>query len=262
MLGIIGGSGLYSLSSLELAGEIKLETPYGAPSGTYKHYKYNGESIYMLARHGSDHSIAPHRVNYRANIDGFAQLGVGHILAFTAVGGIADWLKPGDIVVPDNGIDMTNSRASTYFDEGEVRHIDFTTPFCESLREKLIAIMNNSFTLYKNKGVYVCTNGPRLETAAEIRAYKQLGADIVGMTLFPECVLAREKGICYVNVSTVTNYAAGVRPALLKFDDIKGVMGENSETIAKISVGLAGARLDKTCRCDENLEGAKANGNT
>ena len=250
MTGIIGGSGLYKIPGLAFIEEIKLDSKYGAPSDAYLHYKHRDVSFYFLCRHGRSHSLAPHMINYRANIDGFAKLGVKQIVSFSATGGIAENLKPGDIVIPDNAIDNTSGRQGTYYDTENIVHIDFTNPFCPELRRHII---NNLNVPHRPSGVSICTNGPRLETAAEIRAYRNWGADIVGMTLFPECVLARELGICYANVSVVTNYAAGICDKPLTTDEVQEVMGRSAGIFSGIITDLA-AFTPGGCGCGRSLE--------
>jgi 5'-methylthioadenosine phosphorylase len=180
-IGIIGGSGLYDLKGFKFIEDIKIKTKYGEPSSNYLHYTKNDTDFFFLSRHGENHKIPPHQINSKANVDGFKQLGVSEIFSFTAVGSLNTSMKPGDIVIPDNAFDFTHSRASTFFENGsDVYHIDFTEPFCPKLRKKVFNVLETSKYQYHVGGVYICTNGPRLETKAEIKIFKQWGVDIVG----------------------------------------------------------------------------------
>jgi len=256
-VGIIGGSGLYEIDGFLSKDEITIHTDYGQPSDSYRIFEYKGHEFYFLNRHGRSHSIPPHNVNYRANIEGFYKLGVERIFSFTAVGGIKD-VKPGDIVVPDNGIDKTEGRKGTFFDDGLICHIDFTEPFCPELRDVLLSAAEKGGVSAKDGGVYVTTNGPRLETAAEINYYKMIGCDYVGMTLFPECVLAREKELCYANVSIITNYAAGATNEKLTADEVVEMMKASTEKIKSLVSNIPEfLKYDRKCGCPSALNGQK-----
>ncbi len=256
-LGIIGGSGLYDIEGFEFIGEESVNTEWGAPSDAYRHFSYKGVDFYFLNRHGRSHGIPPHSVNYRANIAGFEKLGVERIVSFTAVGGIKG-VKPGDIVISSNAIDMTSGRAHTFYDGGLIHHIDFTEPFCPELRSLLAESAQRAGVEVKDSGVYVCTNGPRLETAAEIKYFASIGGDTVGMTLFPEAPLAREKEICYANVSIITNYAAGTSDAKLTTVEVVETMKGATERIKAIVSALPDSyTVNRKCFCKDALEGTK-----
>jgi 5'-methylthioadenosine phosphorylase len=257
-LGIIGGSGLYEIEGFEFVEEKTISTQYGNPSDSYRVFEYKGMSFYFLNRHGRNHSTPPHMVNYRANIDGFAQLGIENILSFTATGGINRTFRPGDIVIPDNAIDMTSGRKHTFYDEGLIHHIDLTDPFCPRLRDIISASAEAADVIYEPKGTYICTNGPRLETAAEIQAFDRWGADLVGMTLFPECSLARERELCYANMSIITNYAAGTTSEKLTADEVVEEMGKASERLKEI-VRMIPVYFnnERSCKCPDALAGTK-----
>lgn len=257
-IGIIGGSGLYSIDGFESAGEVEQKNIYGTPSSSYKIFRQGGTEFYFLSRHGYLHNIAPHKVNYRANIYGFKELGVEQIISFTATGGIAENLRPSDIVVPHNAIDMTHGRIGTFFDEEEVVHIDFTHPFCPNLRTQIINLAPKFGVSVFSNGVYICTNGPRLETASEIKMFKSFGADIVGMTLFPEVALAREAEICYCNISIVTNFAAGISKTKLTTEEVvKNV--KNAEVKLRQILTAYGKNPCKTedCGCKNALTNSR-----
>ena len=255
-LGIIGGSGLYAIYDFE---EIRLSTPYGEPSGPYVKGELKGEEVVFLARHGTEHSYPPHKVNYRANIHGFYSLGVREILAINAVGGIRDGLKAGDLLVPNQAVDLTWGRESSFYGcNGEaVAHIDLTDPFCPRLRQELLSLGAKAGIELIDGGTYVCTQGPRLETAGEIALYKSWGMDVVGMTLFPEVALARERGICYVTVTIVANLAAGISPEPLTVDEVKEAAQQAEERIKRLIEAVAlGRSGERDCDCESAIEKA------
>lgn len=253
-LGIIGGSGLYDIEGFSFVEEFAEQTEFGDPSDAYRVFRYKDVSFYFLNRHGRKHQIPPHKVNYRANIAGFKKLGIDRIVSITATGGINSSFRPGDIIIPDDGIDMTNGRESTYFDNGQIHHIDFTEPFCHVLHGVLENAAASADEDIFTNGTYICTNGPRLETGAEIKAFDRWGADIVGMTLFPECILARESGICYANLSVVTNYAAGTTDKKLTTDEVVAVMSESAERLKNIISMIPGYfHADRECGCKDAL---------
>jgi len=239
-LGIIGGSGLYDIDGFEFKEEISVKSDYGDPSDSYRVFCYEDIEFYFLNRHGRNHSIPPHKVNYRANIDGFCQLGTETVIAITATGGINSSYKPGDIVLPDDGIDMTSGRTHTFYNEGEIHHIDITEPFCPRLRGIIENSAESADVDLELSGCYICTNGPRLETKGEIKAFERWGADLVGMTLFPEVSLARERELCYANISVVTNYAAGLKEEKLTAEEVVEEMGK---TVEKLKQGQAQIKI-------------------
>jgi len=257
-VGIIGGSGFYHLEGFEHRQSMTVSTVYGEPSSAYELYTRGDTNYYFLARHGNQHTLAPHNINYRANIDGFSKLGVEKILSFSSVGSINTSYNIGDFIITDNAIDFTFSRNSTFFDEEEVYHIDFTYPFCNDLRTRVIEALRKIDTKCHIKGTYICTNGPRFETASEIKMFSLFGADIVGMTLFPECVLAREKQICYANVGIVANCAAGICDKQLTPGDIADVMDMANRKIKDLLHTLSYRGEEKKCNCRNTLDNAKS----
>ena len=252
MIGVIGGSGFYEMEGAVIKDEISLDTPYGKPSSYFEIMEFGGKDMVFLNRHGKKHSFPPHMVNYRANLYGLKELGVKEVLSFSAAGGINKTV--GVIVIPDNAIDMTSGRASTYSEEGRVFHVDLTSPFCPDMRRRLMMFAED-LEIPVSSGVYVCTNGPRLETAAEIRMYERIGADIVGMTLFPECVLARELGICFANISVVTNFAAGVANDKLSSGEVLANMEKHSYHLQSILTYFLNS-VQGGCGCSGSLDGA------
>ena len=209
-IAVIGGSGVYSLPFLTVTERITQETRYGKTSEMIEVGTFSGKRVAFLARHGASHGILPHRVNYRANIAALAELSPVAVIAVGSVGGITPRCPTGSIVLPDQLIDYTYGRSSTFSDDEEVWHVDFTVPFDHDVRQKLLnaaELVNESLV---DGGVYAVTQGPRLETAAEIQRLARDGADIVGMTAMPEAVLAREKQLPYALLSPVINAAAGI----------------------------------------------------
>jgi len=210
-LAIIGGTGLTSLETLEIIRREMVSTPYGEPSGPVTHGVLCDQPVVFLARHGYAHTIPPHKVNYRANIWALRHIGVERVIAVNAVGGITREMDPGRLVFPNQIIDYTWSRDHTFFEGGlqTVTHIDFTQPYCGELREKLIQAARQAGLEAREYGVYGATQGPRLESAAEIIRLERDGCDIVGMTGMPEVALAREAELCYATCAVVANWAAG-----------------------------------------------------
>ena len=208
--GIIGGSGLTRLEDLKVDHREIVKTPYGEASAPLIHGSFGDVDLVFLPRHGSGHRLPPDRINYRANIWAMKHLGVREVIGIATVGGISS--PPNSLVVPDQIIDYTWGREQTFFDgmDGNVSHIDFGEPYCEGLREKLIAAGRASGSNPITEGVYGATQGPRLESAAEIRRMRQDGCDMVGMTAMPEASLAREVGLCYATCALVVNWAAGI----------------------------------------------------
>jgi 5'-methylthioinosine phosphorylase len=211
MLAIIGGSGFAVLPGLEAVRREAVRTPYGDPSGLLTFGSMKGREIVFLARHGEGHTIPPHEVNYRANLWALRAMNVNEVIAVAAVGGIRPDLGPGTLALPDQIIDYTHDRASTFFHRTDqpVTHIDFTQPYCEKLRQRLLASAAAAGEMIIAGGTYAATQGPRLETAAEIRRLERDGADMVGMTGMPETALARELELCYAAIAVVVNHAAG-----------------------------------------------------
>lgn len=210
-LAIIGGSGLTAIRGLEIKRQQMQQTPYGEPSGPLTFGVLNGKEIVFLPRHGNPHVIPPHRINYRANIWALKENGIKNIISVNAVGGITKEMHPGRLVIPEQIIDYTSSRKHTYFVENinEVIHIDFTYPYSEKLRKHLIEAGRKTTLKIHAGGTYGATQGPRLETAAEIGRMEKDGCDLVGMTGMPEAALARELELDYASISVVVNWAAG-----------------------------------------------------
>ncbi len=237
-LAIIGGTGLTSIEELELISSEHMETPYGLPSSELLKGVFGGKELIFLARHGAEHTIPPHKINYRANIWALQKMGVSEVIAIAAVGGIHKDIPPEKIIIPDQIIDYTYGRKHTFFEEAleEVTHIDFTLPYSEILRQKLLqAAVDSNIDAYRH-AVYGVTQGPRLETAAEINRLEKDGCDIVGMTGMPEAALARELGIEYACCALSVNWAAGKTDSEITMDEIRKVLGTGMTSVKNLLV--------------------------
>ncbi|QEY59030.1 S-methyl-5'-thioinosine phosphorylase [Pseudomonas sp. C27(2019)] len=235
---IIGGTGLTQLEGLTIRDAMFIDTPYGAPSADILRGSYAGREVLFLARHGHPHRIPPHEVNYRANLWALRQAGANAVLAINAVGGITENLKTGCFCIPDQIIDYTSGRQHTLY-EGEldhVTHVDFSYPYDAELRRRLIAAVAASGYSCNNHGVYGCTQGPRLETAAEIKRMERDGCDVVGMTGMPETVLARELGLRYACLALVVNPAAGKSSGVITMAQIDAALNAG---MSKVKIILA-----------------------
>jgi 5'-methylthioadenosine phosphorylase len=238
VLAIIGGSGLTQLANLEVVRREIVRTPYGDPSGALTLGTIRGKPVAFLARHGYGHTIPPHKVNYRANIWALREYRVEYIVSVASVGGISADFTPGALALPDQIIDYTHGREFTYFGgtDRSVVHVDFTQPFCEALRVRLLAAAKRAAEPIIEGGTYAVSQGPRLETAAEIDRFERDGAHMVGMTGMPEAGLARELGLCYAMVAVVVNYAAGRADSAtgIKLSDINAVSREALARVHRI----------------------------
>ena len=239
-LAIIGGTGLTQLSDLTIIKREQLDTPYGAPSAEFVTGELNNAQVIFLARHGNPHTIAPHKINYRANIWGLKQLGVEQIVAVAAVGGITGEMTPAHIAIPDQIIDYSYGRMHTFFEDQTVSHIDFSYPYNQQLRARLITAAAQANVKISPRGTYGCTQGPRLETAAEILRMERDGCDLVGMTGMPEAALAKELDMDYAAISVVANWAAGKSEGEITMEEIERHLHKgmaNTAALLKIFVG-------------------------
>ncbi|MEG0797552.1 MAG: S-methyl-5'-thioadenosine phosphorylase [Acidaminococcaceae bacterium] len=226
-IAIIGGTGIYNPETLKAFTTQIITTPYGDTSCSVGEIANN--QVCFITRHGLGHKTAPHKVNYRANIWALKSIGVEEIFATTAVGSLNPAMQAGHFVVCDQVLDFTKSRISTFYDTPErgVVHVDFTKPYCPRLREKVINCLQTTDIPFHQTGTYVTTEGPRFESAAEIKMFHLLGGDVVGMTNMPESILAREAEMCYTNVSIVTNMGAGISPTPLSHVEVVAAMTES-----------------------------------
>jgi 5'-deoxy-5'-methylthioadenosine phosphorylase len=237
MIGIIGGTGLSQLNGFNIQEQKWCETPFGEPSSILSFGDFKGQKVVFLARHGIPHKVAPHLINYRANLSALQQVGVTQVIAVNAVGGIHPKLGPTSIAVPDQIIDYTFGRASTIYDGCHVEvvdHIDFSFPYTESLRQSLI----NAAKLFEidclEGGTYGATQGPRLETAAEIKRMQKDGCDMVGMTGMPEASIARELGLDYACLALSVNWAAGLTDQVITMKEIEEAIHGGMEKVHQI----------------------------
>jgi len=245
MLAIIGGSGLSELANLEVTGRAVVVTPYGEPSGALVLGRLAGEAIVFLARHGHGHTIAPHEVNYRANLWALKEAQADAIVSIVSVGGIRADLAPGMLALPHQILDYTWGRRSTYFEGADrpVTHIDFTEPYAAALRSRILAAAAACGEAIVDGCVYAATQGPRLETAAEIARLERDGADVVGMTGMPEAALARELGIDYAAIAVIANPAAGRGDSAQRIDleRIQSVLASAMGRVRRVLESLAAA---------------------
>ena len=235
-LAIIGGTGLTQLNELQIERREVVHTPYGEPSGALTFGTLQGREVAFLARHGYGHTIPPHMVNYRANLWALQESGIERVIAVCAVGSIPADIPPAGVVIPDQLIDYTWSRKHTFFetDLTSVTHIDFTEPYCRELRELLIRSAGQAGVEVRTSGTYGATQGPRLETAAEIDRMERDGCDLVGMTGMPEAALARELGLCYAVCAVSANAAAGRGSGPIEMEEIEQNLKTGMERVRAI----------------------------
>jgi 5'-methylthioadenosine phosphorylase len=254
-IGIIGGSGLYSMPGLSDVREIKQQTPFGDPSDPYVLGTLEGRKVAFLARHGRGHRILPTELNFRANIYGFKQLGVERIVSVSAVGSLKDEHRPLDFVIPDQFFDRTRHRVDTFFGEGIVAHISFADPICPELAHVVEAACKKSGVTGKRGGTYLCMEGPQFSTKAESNVYRSWGMDVIGMTNLQEAKLAREAEICYVTVAMVTDYDCWhPHHDSVTVDQVVAVLLKNADNAATVVRNTVGSMPTKrSCKCGAAL---------
>ncbi len=240
MLAIIGGSGLADLAGLEVRAKQKVETPFGQPSSDLVIGIWQGKEVVFLPRHGEEQTIAPHKINYRANIWALREQGVTEIIAVAAVGGIRADLGPGTLAIPDQIIDYTHGREQSVYSDNfsPDKHLDFTRPYDENIRQQLLTAAQQVKLPIINGGTYGATQGPRLETAAEIKRMAQDGCAIVGMTGMPEAYLARELGMRYASCAVVANWAAGLSDGEITMAEIAHVLETGMQDVNRLLMQL------------------------
>jgi 5'-methylthioadenosine phosphorylase len=255
-IGIIGGTGFYDPQLLKNTKEKKMHTPYGSPSDIITVGELEGRKVAFLPRHARKHTIRPTDVNYRANVHALKQLGVQWILSPSTVGSLREEYKPGDLVFVDQFIDRTTRREESFYETPKVCHISVGEPTCPELRRLLARIAEEMKISYHKSGTYVCIEGPRFSTKAESKLFRNWGADVVGMTLVPECVLAREAEICYASISTVTDYDSW-KDHPVTAGEVGKIMRENIEKVKKlIKEAIRRIPEERACECKTALRSA------
>ncbi|WP_263383776.1 S-methyl-5'-thioadenosine phosphorylase [Granulicella arctica] len=250
-IGIIGGSGLYAMPGLENIREERIETPFGEPSDAFVLGDLEGRKVAFLARHGRGHKLLPSELNFRANIYGMKVLGVERILSASAVGSLKEEHKPTDFVMPDQFIDRTYARISTFFGDGIVAHVGFGDPVCGTIVKTFATACETVGVVGKSGGTYVCMEGPQFSTRAESNLYRSWGADVIGMTNLQEAKLAREAEICYATMAMVTDYDCWREGHDdVTVDQVVAVLHQNAENAAKVvKAAVAGMPTERTCAC-------------
>ena len=256
-IGIFGGTGIYDSGLLKDSKEISIDTPYGKTSDSITVGEFNGKKVAVMPRHGKKHTIPPHLINFRANIWAFKELGVKRIIAPSAVGSLKEEFEPGNLALPSQFIDFTKSRKGTFSEDGRVIHISVADPFCPELQKVILNVTKIQGIKIHQDCTYVCIEGPRFSTKAESRFFRTTGADIIGMTLVPECQLAREAQICYVSLSTVTDYDVWAeKPVTAK--EVMETLAKNVEMTKKLLTFVIDQIPEiKSCSCEKALEEAE-----
>jgi 5'-methylthioadenosine phosphorylase len=257
-IGIIGGSGLYSMPGLTRVKEVRLKTPFGAPSDAYVCGMLEGCKVAFLARHGRGHVLLPSELNFRANIHGFKQLGVERIVSVSAVGSLKEEHKPLDFVIPDQFFDRTRHRVDTFFGNGLVAHIAFADPVCGELASVVAHACQKVGVIGKRGGTYLCMEGPQFSTKAESNVYRSFGMDVIGMTNLQEAKLAREAELCYVTVAMVTDYDCWhPHHDAVTVDQVIAVLVKNAENASKVvRQTIADMPRNRSCKCGSALANA------
>lgn len=256
-IGIFGGTGIYDSGLLQDTKEVSIDTPYGKPSDTITLGTFKDRKIAFMPRHGKKHIIPPHMINFKANIFAFKELGVKRIIAPSAVGSLKEEIAPGHFALPSQFLDFTKSRDGSFSENGRVIHISVAEPFCPELKDVILNTAKNQNISIHSDCTYVCIEGPRFSTKAESKFFRSTGADIIGMTLVPECQLAREAQICYASISTVTDYDVwSDKPVTAK--EVLETLSKNVTTTKKLLAFLID-EIPKTrgCSCEKALSEAE-----
>ena len=255
-IAIIGGTGMYDAAMIDDKRTVTMETKYGAPSDVITLGTFMGKQTAFLPRHGRGHRIPPHAINYRANIDALKQLGVKRIITASAVGSLQENIAPGDFVLPSQFIDFTKSRHGSFAEEGNVIHISVADPFCPELQKCAVDAANAQGTRLHEDCTYICIEGPRFSTRAESALYRSWGVHIIGMTLVPECQLAREAQMCYVSISMVTDYDVWADKPV-NADEIKRTMSSNAAKMrSMLGKVVDDIVVERGCACASGLDEA------
>lgn len=257
-IAIVGGTGMYDSTILTNIAEAKVSTPFGHPSDLITIGELEGVKVAFLPRHGRNHTIPPHGINYRANIWALKQIGVSRIISPSAVGSLDRSLVPGDIIIPDQFVDFTKKREQTFYLGGRVCHISVADPFCPELRDITVKLARKHSFPCHDQATYLCIEGPRFSTRAESRYYREVvGAQIIGMTVVPECVLAREAEICYVSLATITDFDVWAQHPVSS----QGILTQLQENIGKIRTLIKDLIMEipksrRGCNCGTSLRDA------
>ena len=255
-IAIIGGTGVYDPEIIDNAERVKIHTPYGSPSATVTIGDYGEKKITFIPRHGDGHIIPPHKIPFQANIWALMQLGVKRIIASSAVGSLRMDYAPGDFVLTDQFIDRTKSRCDTFYEGGQICHISAADPLCPELRQIFGDYVDKLGLKIHKEGTYVCIEGPRFSTRAESKLFRQWGCDIIGMTMYPEVILAREAQICYVSVAMVTDYDVWAEKPVSAAEVIE-TMEKNSENFKRLIMGaIPMVPYTPSCGCSSALSGS------
>ena len=257
-IGVIGGSGLYSMPGFTGQSELTLETPFGAPSDNFIVGELEGQEVAFLSRHGRGHRISPSELNFRANIYAMKSLGVERIVSLSAVGSLKEEHRPLDFVIPDQFVDRTRGRISTFFGEGLVAHVSFADPVCPQLAATVDQACRTAGVNVKKGGTYICMEGPMFSTKAESNLYRSWGMDVIGMTNLQEARLAREAEICYVTVAMVTDYDCWhAEHDAVEVTDIIRVLTENAANAARVvACAVRAMPAERQCKCGSSLQHA------
>ena len=255
-IAIIGGTGIFNKELLEGKRDVKASTPYGSPSDSITLGTFRGRRLAILPRHGKNHTIPPHRINFRANISALKQLGVSRIFALAAVGSLKEDFKAGEVVIPDQFIDW-GKHVHTFYDEGKFYHVSMADPFCPELNRLLVQTARSLKIPVHEKGTYIRIEGPQFSNRAASMMYRQFG-DIIGMTCIPEAILAREKEMCLSVIATVTDYDVWAEKPV-SYEEIRAVMKKNMENTEKILENvIQKIPAERKCVCRDALKGAEA----
>ena len=258
VVGVIGGTGLYQIEGLEKVREVEVDTPFGKPSDAYVTGTLDGADFVFLPRHGKGHRLLPTELNFRANIFGMKRLGVGEIISVSAVGSLSEEIEPGHVVVPDQFIDRTTQRQSTFFGQGIVAHVGFADPFCPVLRQAVFRAAEEEGARVHPRGTYVCMEGPQFSTRAESHLYRSWGAHVIGMTNLQEAKLAREAEICFVTLALATDYDCWNESAGdVKIEQVMAIIQKNVRLAQQvIRKAIAYFPKERSCACATSLKDA------
>ncbi len=256
-IGIFGGTGIYDSGLLEDPQEVQVDTPYGKTSDSITVGTFKGRKIAFMPRHGKKHTIPPHMINFRANIWAFKELGIKRIIAPSAVGSLKEEIMPGHFALPSQFLDFTKSRIGSFSEDGRVIHISVADPFCPELQNSILKVSQTQDVSIHKDCTYVCIEGPRFSTKAESKFYRSTGADIIGMTLVPECQLAREAQMCYASISTVTDYDVWAEKPVTAKEVLETLAKNVDNTKKMLTILIDEIPEARSCNCEKALSEAE-----